>query len=565
MDDRTLADILVFLVIAVLVTPVCHRLRVSPILGYLVSGFVIGGHGLALINDTDGVSLLAEMGVVFLLFMIGLELSLERIRIVRRFIFGIGVGQLLGTSVVLGMVAWLLGQTTGAAVIIGLSLAVSSTAFVLQVLAETGQLNTRAGRVALTTLILQDLAIVPLLVLIPLLGGNTGNLVAALGMALLRATGGLLVIFLVAHLALRPLFRFVAATHSTDAFVATVLFVTIGMSFATEQVGLSMSLGAFLAGIMLASTEYRHQVEADILPVRGLLVGMFFLTIGMTVDFRYVLQHPGELALSLAVLITVKTVILAALCRMFRFAPAVSFQIGLLLSQGGEFAFVTLSQAAGAGLIPATLSQHLVITIVGSMILTPLLAALGERLVHRHDLHEGERYSPGEEVNELDGHVIIAGFGRVGQTIASVLRRQQIPFVALDRNPHLVEKFRHRGEPVFFGSPLKLDVLRSVGAERARAAVLTMDNSLASEGVLIRLRQEYPSLHVLIRARDRRHQKQLELAGASGVVPETLEGSLQLAGTVLRVLGTPAEEIHGLLDTYRRNNYALVDEVIHPD
>ncbi len=561
MVDNVLVDVLKFMAIAVLVTPLCHRFRVSPILGYLAAGFVAGPNGFALIDDAEGVRLLAEMGVVFLLFVIGLRLSLERLSVIRHYIFGLGTAQVVLTALVLGAIAWAWGLSGEAAVVLGLSLAFSSTAFVLQSLTESGRLNTRIGRVSVAILILQDLAVVPLLVLIPLLGGNGENFLAAIGMAALKAVVGLTVIYLVGRLVLRPLFRVVAATHSSDAFIAAVLLAAVGTAYATSIFGLSLSLGAFLAGIMLASTEYRHQVEADILPIRGLLLGLFFLTIGMTIDLQTAIRHWETFLGGLAVLVAVKAVILLALCRLFRFSLTVSAQIGFLLAQGGEFAFVTLGRAVESGMVVPGLSGQLVTIIAASMALTPLLAAAGDALVRRQE----EREADAEGVADLTGHVLIVGFGRVGQTVASVLRRQGIPFVAFDRNPHLVAKFRQRGEPVFFGGAGSLNMMRCLGADRARAAVLTLDNAAASEQVLARLVAEFPGLQVMVRARDRRHQKRLELAGACGVVPETLEGSLQLAGTVLKVLGHPAEDIHGLLDSYRHNNYALIDEIVHPD
>ncbi|MBF0561421.1 MAG: cation:proton antiporter [Alphaproteobacteria bacterium] len=571
MDNGMLVDILKFMAIAVLITPLCHKLRVSPILGYLAAGYAVGPNGLALISDEGGIRLLADMGIVFLLFVIGLRLSLERLRVIRHFVFGLGTAQVMITAAVLGIVAWAWGLPAATALVLGLSLSFSSTAFVLQILTEGARLNTRVGRVSVAILILQDMAVVPLLVLIPLLShnGSGGDFLVAFGLASAKATAGVVVIFLVARLALRPLFRVVAATHSPDAFIAAVLLAAIGTAYATALIGLSLSLGAFLAGILLASTEFRHQVEADILPIRGLLLGLFFLTIGMTINLNTAFQHWFWFLGGLLVLVVLKSLILTALCQEFRFPLPVALQIGMLLAQGGEFAFVTLSKASEAGMIPPLLSEQLVTIIAASMALTPLLASAGDILIRRQELRDAEaqeaQEGPVNDLGDLSNHVVIMGFGRVGQTIASVLRRQGIPFVAFDRNPHLVAKFRLRGEPVYFGGGRNIDILRNIGAERARAAVLTIDNTAAAELLLVRLVKEFPHLHVLVRARDRRHQKKLEQAGASAVVPETLEGSLQLAGSVLQVLGRPAEEIHGLLDTYRRNNYALIEESIHAD
>lgn len=560
MDHGIIIDVLIFLAIAVLVSPLCHRLRVSPVLGYLIAGSVAGPVGLGLIADNEGTRSLAELGIVFLLFMIGLELSWDRLRVIRHFIFGLGSAQVLATGLVAAMLLALLlpALPFAGAVIVGLALAFSSTAFVLQILSERSQLTSQTGRVAVAVLILQDLAVVPLLVMIPLLGSGASGLGMLTGMsiALSKAALAMAVIFVLARLALRPLFQAVAATRSPEVFVAAALFAVIGTSFATESLGLSHSLGAFLAGVMLASTEFRHQVEADILPVRGLLMGLFFLTVGMTVDPTALLADLPRTAIGVGLLLAVKASILAMLALAFRFPLYIALHMGLLLAQGGEFAFVVLARAQQSNLLDANTAKLVTGIVAISMALTPLLALLAEWIARHQRLHAGDLPHPGTETKDLANHVIIAGCGRAGQIVLSILREQNIPYVGIEREPLLVDALRKRGEPVFFGDIRKLEVLKAVGGDRARAVVLTIDSGSSREKLVPRLRALFPQLRILARARDRRQAKGLEAGGATAVVPEMLEGSLQLTGHVLRQLGKPAEDVQALLEDYRRDDYA---------
>lgn len=550
-------DALIFLAIAVVISPLCHRLRVSPVLGYLIAGSLIGPAGLALMSDEQAARDLAELGIVFLLFMIGLELSWERLRVIRRFIFGLGTAQVLVTGGLAGLLLAAGGMDAKGAGIIGIALAFSSTAFVLQILSERGELNSQVGRVTVAVLILQDLAVVPLLVTIPLLGVDGFSLAWALALALAKAASAMVVIFLLARLALRPLFRAVAITRAPEVFMAAALFAVIGTSFATEEMGLSLSLGAFLAGVMLASTEYRHQVEADLQPFRGLLMGLFFLTVGMTVDPAAMLRDFPHIALTVILLLVGKTLILTALALAFRFSLATSLHLGLLLAQGGEFAFVVLARAGQRDLLSPATTEWLTSVIAISMALTPILAMAGNWLAQRRRLADAQAVVPDGQCGDLCNHVIIVGFGRAGQIIAAILRNQGQAIVAIDRDPRLVAQLRDSDDaPVYFGDIRKIDVLRAVGAERAKALVLTIDTGSSREKLVPRLRQLFPDLRILVRARDLRQAKGLAATGATAVVPEILEGSLQLAALTLRHLGQPADDVQGLLEDYRRNDYA---------
>jgi CPA2 family monovalent cation:H+ antiporter-2 len=550
-------DALTFLALAVVISPLCFRLRVSPVLGYLIVGSVVGPMGLGLIEDNEGARGLAELGIVFLLFMIGLELSWERLKVIRHFIFGLGSAQVLATGTLATLVLWWVGMEPRTALVIGLALAFSSTAFVLQILSDRGAMSSQTGRVAVAVLILQDLAVVPLLVLIPLLATSQDftSGVLALGMSIGKAALAMGVIFAIARLALRPLFQAVAATHSPDVFVAAALLAVIGTAFATEAVGLSHSLGAFLAGVLLASTEYRHQVEAEIQPLRGLLMGLFFLTVGMVIDPQALLARVPEMAMMVGGLLAGKAVVLGCLALVFRFPWPMALNLGLLLCQGGEFVFVVLARAQQNGLADPATVETVTAVVALSMALTPFLAAIGDRVVQSRRKAEAEPLAPGDDTKDLSGHVILMGCGRAGQIVAAILSEQGIPFVALDRDPRLVEVLRRKGLPAYFADVRKVDVLAGVGAKRAKLLVMTIGSGSGREKLVPRLRRAYPDLQMLVRSRDRRQARHLESLGAHGVVPEILEGSLHLAGKALLTAGLPSGEVQDLIASYRRNDY----------
>lgn len=560
MHHDVMLNALLFLALAVVIIPLCRFVRVSPVLGYLLVGSAVGPFGFALVEGNEGTAFLAEMGIVFLLFMIGLELSWDRLKVIRLYVFGMGTAQVAVTAALGTTIFMLLGLSAMPATLLGLALAFSSTAFVLQILSERGELSSQVGRISVAVLVLQDLAVVPLLVLIPLLGESQSAIFYALGRALLEATVAILLIFLVARFALRFVFRAVAATHAPEAFIAAALFAVIGTSFATDSMGLSYSLGAFLAGVMVASTEYRHQVEADLGPVRGLLMGLFFLTVGMTVNPVWIVSHLQSVAIGVTALMGLKAAVIFGLARAFRVPWPRALHLGVLLSQGGEFAFVVLARATEANLIGPESTEGLTSIIAVSMALTPLMAVLGSWMARSGTASaapDTASMAPSaDEVRDLDQHVILVGYGRVGHTVSTILEERGIPFIVIDNNPHFVARLRGQGRPVFFGDVRKLTVLRSIGIDRARALVLTLGEVKLREQIVPPLRSNFPDLQILSRARDRRQARVLENLGVDATVPEILEGSLQLAGLVLRGLGTPGEEVTDLLNDYRQNDYA---------
>jgi len=561
-DASFLSETLIFLIAAVVVAPVFQRLRSSLVLGYLVAGVMIGPGILGLISGSKQVHNIAELGVVFLLFTIGLELSVDRLKVIRNQIFGVGTAQVVVTSVVIASIAWSVGFTLPTAVIIGGGLALSSTAVVLQLLSERGELASRRGRL---TLLLQDLAVVPLLALVPAFAGQGDDTVTALlwtlGKALLLLAG----VAVFGRFVVRPLFRAVAVGRSSELFAAVTLAVLLGMAWLTGTFGLSLAIGGFLAGLLLAETEYRHQVAADIQPFRGLLLGLFFMTVGISLDLGIIIENTLLVLGLLAGLIVLKTLITMVLCRISGVSIAMSLNTAMVLSQAGEFGFVLFALAGGFGLLEAREATILGAVIALSMALTPGLAWLGNRLNKRLEAQFAERQEDMRaESADLKDHVIIAGFGRVGQSVVKTLTAAGIPYAAVEFEPTRVAEARAQGLSVHYGDASRVDVLEALGADRARAAVIILDNATAAERLVNLLHQRFPKLTIYVRARDNAHKRRLSRAGASGIVHETYELSLHLGESVLRGFGTPDDRIREIIRDHRADDYALLSDVILP-
>jgi CPA2 family monovalent cation:H+ antiporter-2 len=549
-----LQAVLILLLAAIVAVPLAQRIKVSPVLGYLAAGLIVGPYGFAFIEKTEEAERLAEFGVVFLLFTIGLDMPLTRLQAMWRYIFGLGFAQVLVTGALLGLGAHALGLSPPAALVVGGALAFSSTAAALQLLGERGELSSRLGRVALAILLFQDLAVVPLLALLPLLAPGAGSgMAAALALALGKGVAAIVVIVLLGRLVLRPLYRLSATTRIRETFAATNLLVVLGLGYATEAAGMSMALGAFLAGLLLAETEYRHQVEVDILPFRGLLLGLFFITVGMVIDTPFVLRHGSAVLGLAAVLLAVKAVLLWGLTRLARLGAPTAVRVGLLLSQGGEFAFVIFSIARQIGVLDRDIAEILIATVALTMATTPAMAALGRKLaalLEPRQAPEAERLA--HETADISGHVIIAGFGRIGQIVGQMLTAQKIAYVAIEQSVPLVEDNRKRGRPVYFGDASQADLLDAAGVDRASAAIITIDQPEPAERVVAALRRNHPDLRIIARSRDAAHGKRLQQAGADAVILEALEPGLQMGAAALRVTGAPAAAIETALDALRR-------------
>lgn len=571
-----LRELVLFFAAAGIVVPLLHRLRVSPVLGYLIVGGIIGPYGLglfavdhpwlevAVISDLKGVQTLAELGVIFLMFMIGLDLSIERLWAMRRWVFGLGSLQVLITATVIGAIARGFGNSPGASIVLGACLALSSTAIVMQLLIERRQLATPLGRSSFSILLMQDLAVVPILFLVGVLGTKLeGGLELALLLALGKAAAVIIGIYVVGRIIVSPLFHMVARTRNVEMFMAATLLMVIGASSITGLAGLSMALGAFLAGLLLAETEFRHEIEVNIEPFKGLLLGLFFMSVGMGIDYRIVAHEAGWIALTVLGLFVLKSLITASLCLAFGLPRHTSLETGLLLGQGGEFAFVVVGLAMTLKLIPDDLGQFMLIVTGMTMVVTPFVAHTAGRLAARLEPRAVSAAQEGEldRLAPLDGHVLIAGFGRIGQLLARVLDADRVPYLALDTDPVGVAAAREQDKPAFFGDAARLEMLRRAHADTARALVVTMDNPAATEHVVRVAHAEWPQLPIIARARDAAHASRLFAFGATDVILEAMEASLQLAGRTLQHIGTAEDICHRRIDQER---CAVLDRIHHP-
>ncbi|MBI3445836.1 MAG: cation:proton antiporter [Magnetospirillum sp.] len=552
--SESLYDILSLLLATVVVVPLLGRFGIPSVLGYLAAGIVLGPYTPGPVVDVEAARPLAEFGVVFLLFAIGMELPLSRLKTMRRYILGLGLAQVVVTALVIGGLAHLLGLGGSAALVVGTTLAFSSTAVVLAVLVERSEAVTHHGRITVAVLIFQDLAVVPVLVLLPLLAGETRHIAEALALAGGKAALAIGGIYLAGRFLVRPAYAFIAASRSPEVFTAANLLLVLTVAWLTEAAGMSMALGAFLAGLLLADSPYRHQVESDIEPFRGLLLGLFFMTVGMSIDLPLVAARLSLILGLTAGIVVLKVVVIVGLCRIMRVGLADGLRIGFLLGQAGEFAFVVFGRAAELKLLDVALSQALLASVALSMVMMPPVAALGRSLSGR--LHQGRGGEPiPPEIRHLSGHVIIAGYGRVGRAIGRLLTEHGIGYIGLDLNSERVAAAREAGAPIYFGDVSKPGILRSVGIDRARAVVITVNEARQAERAIACIRQAAPHIAITARARDRAQEKVLVEIGATAVIPETVEASLQMGGSVLRSAGIAEDEVERSLRRYRAERY----------
>jgi len=537
-EPNVLVEAVVVLAAAVIGVLLAERLRLGAILGYLAAGLVIGPAGFSLVHDSGGTHLLAELGIVFLLFTVGLELPLERLRVVPAAVFGLGAGQILLTAAVIAAVAVALGHAIGPAIVVGGALALSSTAIVIRLLADRHELNSRFGRAAFGTLVMQDLAVGPLIVAVLALGQGPSSVAAALALAVVKAVVAMVLILGAGRFALRPVFAFVAATRRPEIFAALTLLVILCAGFSTQAAGLSMAFGALLAGMLLADTPYRHQVAVEIQPLRGLLLGLFFMTVGMSLDVD-VLKAQLAIVLPLTVgLMAGKAALLFFLARLLLLPTGQALRLGLLLSQGGEFAFVLLGIDVEAGILTSGEQQQLVVAVALSMILTPLVAELGRRLAPRVERRvRSVGAAAPAELAGISDHVIIAGYGRVGRAVAQRLAAAGVAWVALDMDPHRVAQARRQHLKVYFGDADRPEILEAFAVERARAVVVAVDNPKVALQLTALLHYVLPQIPILARAYDEPHAAELTRAGAAHVIPEPAPIGRTIADLILAETG----------------------------
>jgi monovalent cation:proton antiporter-2 (CPA2) family protein len=553
-EPHYLVDILVLLAAAIIAVPIFQRLGLGSVLGYLIAGAFVGPWGLGFIDQIEEIRHIAEFGVVFLLFIIGIELKPARLWTMRRMVFGLGSAQVMVTGLAIAGLALLFDQSIKVAVIIGFGLALSSTAFGLQILTERGEMRTSYGHTAFSVLLLQDLAVVPLLTLVSLLAADA-TLLEGVEFAILEAVLVITLVILIGRFFLTPVLRLVATSRTAEVFTAAAVFTVLGTAWMMEKVGLSLALGSFLAGLMMAESHYRHQIIADIKPFRGILLGLFFMGVGMSVDFG-LLGRQGLLIVGLVLgLLLVKSMIIWVMCRLMGITTPDATRVSMLLSQSGEFGFVLFGLATISGLLSEDLFHLLTLLVALTMVTTPFMANLGEyvgrrlsKTAERHDVST-------DHIDAGQPHVIIAGFGRVGQRVASMLQAGNVPYLAIESDADRVLKGRRDGFSVFYGDAGQNDVLKAADAEHAVVLVCTLDQAEPAVRLVNVMRQHYPGIAIYARGHDRQHCDQLLKSGATIAISEMLEAGLQIGGAALNTMGVLEEDIAALIKSIRKEYY----------
>jgi CPA2 family monovalent cation:H+ antiporter-2 len=564
-ETEVVTQTLIFLAASCVVIPALRKARLSAVMGFLLIGVAMGPHVLGRLADAwpwlhefeleayEPTRVLAELGVIFLLFIIGLEVSFDRLWALRRYVFGLGAAQIALTALAIGALALTFGNDFAGATVLGLAFSLSSTAIVLQLLRERRQVTTSVGRASFSVLLLQDLMVVPILFAVAALSTQSNAFAAhQVPTALLTALVSLAIILLVGRLVLRPLFRWVAGANSREIFVAAALLSAIGMAAAAQAAGLSLALGAFLGGLLLAETEFRHQIETDLDPFKDLLLGLFFVTVGMQIDVPLLLREPLLIAASVLGLFALKAAIIAPLARAFGLSWPRAIETAFLLGQAGEFAFVVIGAANAGHVIPEATGEFMLLVTALSIFVTPVFAALGARIAARFQ----QTPSPPPEAESESGHVVIAGFGRVGQTLADLLASQEIAHVAVEADAKAVKALRAEGRPVHFGDASNRQVLQSVGAGAAAAIVVTINDAEGAERIVSEARRAWPHIPIYARARDAEHARRLHAVGAALASPDSIEAALQLGEALLNGIGVPDELARRIIDDRREAEVA---------
>ena len=559
------SDTLVLLFATAIITPLCKMMGTSPILGFLASGMLLGPNGFGVISGIHSTETLAELGIVFFLFEMGIELSVERLKSMKKDVFGLGLSQYTITAVVLGLAAKVFGGLSGpASVVVGGALSLSSSAFVLQLIKDKKELATRFGKASFGVLLLQDLAVVPLLVATPILAGS-GSMVNAIGGAVIKASMALSGIALAGRFALNPLFKTVAAANSQEAFLGLILLTALGMSFLTEGLGLSNTLGAFLAGVLLSETKYRYQVEADIAPFRGILLGLFFVTVGFEIDIGLIANNLPVVGAIVAGILGIKAGILTLLSKANGLSTSNAIRTGLILSQGGEFAFVAFALARSHGILDPATTKMLLTCVSLTMALTPFLDDIGSKVATKMEEDADVTHYLGQDEDALeiaesandDGFVVVVGYGTVGKVVCDLLDAKFIKYTVVEKDPKKAIGARNKGLPVFYGDIGRQEVAEAFKVDKAKAIVVAISDKAETTRAVIAMRRMYPDKPIFARAKDADHAKRLQttldVAAMVPILPEdNLLLTLPFGGAVLRSLGAPAEEVNYILAEKRR-------------
>jgi CPA2 family monovalent cation:H+ antiporter-2 len=565
---ETLPLILILLISSVLAVALFRALRLPAMLAYFLVGVVLGPHTSGLLPDSEANREFAEFGIVFLMFSIGLEFSLPQLYAMRKKVLGLGGAQVFVTLAVVMGIAKLLGLDWPAAFVIASALAMSSTAIVSKILAERVDLNSRHGRLSIGVLLFQDIAVVPILVLIPALGVAGTNLTDILGLAMLKATAMLLFLFTIGKWLINPWFNLVAGQRSRELFVMNVLMVTLLLAYATKLAGLSFALGAFIAGMLISETKFKYQVESDISPFRDILLGLFFISVGMLLDVQQIISNIGFILLILIAFILFKAAIVTLVVRFVNYETGVAIRTGLILAQAGEFSFVILALGVEQNLVSGQALQIILAVSLLSMVIAPFLiqynGRIARKLVQSYSRNSGQIVQDIDDIGKhLHNHVIICGYGRSGQYLARFLREENIPYIALDIDPSRVLEAATAGENVMYGDAARRVVLEAAGGARAKALVISYADNRAAMKILHIVQENYPQLPVIVRTVDDTNMEALREAGAAEVVPEILEGSLMLASHALMLLGVPLHRVVKRIRIFREERYKLFKGYFH--
>ena len=549
---------LVILLAAIaVIVPLTRYAGLGSILGYLLAGVIIGPSCLRLVTNVDEISTVSELGVTMLLFLIGLELRPHRLWILRKAVFGMGLGQMIPTALVIGWLAYLAGVPAAGATVLGVGLALSSTAIVLPMLSERSLLPSISGRDSFAVLLFQDMAAIPVLALLPLLaGGDVAGQISWL--AILRGAAVVAAILVGGMLLVPPLFRMAGYAKSPELFTATALLLVVGTAALADWAGLSASLGAFMAGVMVSDTEYRHELQADIEPFEGLLLGFFFMSVGMSADLSLLVRHPLEIALLVLGLLAVKSIIAFGVSYTRRRLAGAALRFALALPEGSEFSFVLFGAAVAAGALSHGVAAAAILVVALSMMVAPVLFTVSERFVMPR--LEARKPANFEKIETDAAPVIICGFGRMGQIVGRILAMQQIRFVALDKSQGQVDVVRRFGAKVFFGDPSREEVMRAAGAEEAKVLVIALDEMEAALAVAQMVRRKFPHLQIVARARNRRHVHLLMGAGIETIVRETFYSALRMTELLLEKLDVPEEQAERAIDLFREHDEMRLTE-----
>ncbi len=559
-----LNDILILLIASAFIVLVFKKLSMSPAIGYLVAGALIGPYGLAILQENETTKSIAELGIVFLLFAIGLELNFSKLIKMKKYVLGFGGLQVGISTIVLATLShYAFGLSGEISLIVGSALALSSTAIVLQIISDTGEEATRVGRLALSVLILQDLAVIPILVLLPLLANQDVSMFQALSKAIFNATLALAIIFVAGRYLLRPIFHQIDQLQSDALFISFILIVIFGAAQLSSVFGLSSAFGAFTAGLMVAETEFRHRVEQEIMSIKTLLMGLFFMTIGMSFQIDFLVSNFHKIILIGALLIVVKAFIIIFLCKIFKFPLAPAIHAGFLLAQGGEFAFIVFIMAVDHNLISQEVTQLLATVVTATMAFTPLLANFGRKI-------KGQLYITNvirdnkikRELGDISGHVILIGFGRIGHIVAHILKKQGANYIALDNNHGTVRLEKFNGYNIYYGDAMNIEILRHLSIEKAEAVIVVMEDEIACLKISRFISENFPQINIITKSENMNNVSRMKKAGAHCVVPKNFETGIQVSKIALKAMNFSEEDIEKTIKSARGDEEDIIKKVI---